>query len=69
LSQSGIPLFKEFRENLGNVPTNRKKGLKFKENITCTRYFQKSFDYSKAFGLQWLRTYKNKIISKGEFKK
>jgi hypothetical protein len=56
---------KEFCENLGNVLTNRKKGIKLQKRIVhtaCTLCFQKSFINSKAFGVKQLRINKFNIL-------
>jgi hypothetical protein len=48
---------KRFCKNWGNVPTNRKIGIKIQKRMVRAlgTSFQKSFENSKASGVKWIR--------------
>jgi hypothetical protein len=58
--QKGFVKIREIFQPIG------REGWNSKENSACIPSFQKSFENSKAFGVQRIRIYKFNIILKGE---
>jgi hypothetical protein len=61
---------KRFCKNSGNVPTNRKNGIKIQKRMVhaYTSSFQKSFETSIASGVKRIKICKFSIILEGEMK-
>jgi hypothetical protein len=73
LNSEGIHLLRllKFCENPGIASTNRKFEVKiYKGIVHALPVFKRFFANSKAFAVEWLRTYKFKILMmKREFKR